>query len=82
MTQLAKLYAAALNGRRLSLAEFCRLMEAFGYRLVRTKGSHRVFHHAASCDTRIVQPRGKDAKTYQIKQFLDTIEELGLQLED
>ncbi len=30
----------------------------------------------------IVQPNGKDAKGYQVQQFLDMIEQLGLKMDD
>ena len=66
MTRLAKLYQKLLNRRPLSFAEFCLLFEAFGYRCTRVRGSHHVYHHAGVGDTRIIQPRGKDAKDYQI----------------
>jgi predicted RNA binding protein YcfA (HicA-like mRNA interferase family) len=82
MTRLAKLYRKMLDKRGLSFTEFCRLLEAFGYVHVRTNGSHIAYHHQGIGDTRIVQPRGKDAKPYQIEQFLDIIEAYGLTLSD
>lgn len=82
MTRLAKLYRKMLDKRGLTFAEFCRLLEAFGYVQVRTSGSHLAFRNAAIGDTRIVQPRGKDAKPYQVEQFLDIIEAYGLTLSD
>ena len=82
MTQRGKLYAKFLAGRSLSFMEFCQLLEAFGYRHVRTTGSHRAYHHVEAQDTRIIQPDGKDAKGYQVRQFRDTIERKGLAMED
>ena len=66
MTQKAKLYRKFIDGRSLSFAEFCALLVAFGYKRTRISGSHHVYHHAAVADTRIVQPRGKEAKDYQL----------------
>lgn len=40
MTRIAKLYAQMLrNPRGLTFAEFQKLLEAFGYRLVQPKGN-------------------------------------------
>ena len=81
MTRIAKLYAQAVAGRSLTFVEFCRLIEAFGYRHVRTTGSHIAYSRVDVADTRIVQPRGKDAKAYQVRQFLDKVETLGLTMD-
>jgi predicted RNA binding protein YcfA (HicA-like mRNA interferase family) len=80
MTQLAKLHRKLLQGRPLSFVEFVRLLEAFGYERVRAAGSHIAYRNEAIRDTRIIQPRGKDAKSYQVRQFLDIIEANGLEL--
>lgn len=82
MTRIAKLYRKLVDGHALSFAEFCRLLEAFGYRRIRSKGSHLAYRHNAIRDTRIIQPVGKDAKAYQVEQFLDIIEKFGLVLEE
>lgn len=80
MTQKAKLHRKFIEGRRLTFAEFCTLLEAFGYRLTRISGSHHVYHHAVG-DTRTIQPRGKDAKDYQLRQFASMIDLYGLTME-
>lgn len=80
MTQLAKLHRKLLEGRPLTFAEFVRLLEAFGYERVRTTGSHIAYRNDTIRDTRIIQPSGKDAKSYQVRQFLDIIEANGLEL--
>ena len=82
MTRIGKLHQKALQGRTLGFAEFCRLMEAFGYRWRRTTGSHHVYAHPTTGDRRVVQPRGAEAKPYQVEQFLDMVEQHGLTLED
>lgn len=82
MTRIAKLYARAVAGRTLSFAELCQMMEAFGYRRVRVSGSHHIYHNARIRDNRVVQPRGKDAKLYQVEQFLDMVKAFGLTMDD
>lgn len=84
MTQPDKLFARPLTNPRQCIAfrDFLSLLSAFGFTHLRTKGSHQSWHHPAAPRPLIVQPRGKDAKPYQVQQFLDMIEELGLKLDE
>lgn len=82
MTRIAKLYARFLAGQRLSFADFERLLSAFNYEFKRQNGSHRVWVNKAAADARTIQPRGKDAKPYQLDQFRDIIEKLALTLDE
>ena len=79
MTQIAKLYARALaNPRGLSFRDFERLLEAFGFELARTEGSHRQYTHPKVARPLPVQPSGKEAKHYQVRQFLVMIQQFEL----
>ncbi len=78
MTRLAKLYEKAVRGSTLSFAEFQILILAFGFELDRIKGSHHVYKRAGVPERVNAQPQGKDAKRYQVEQFLDMIEAYGL----
>ena len=84
MTQIAKLYARMLGNRGTALAfrDFERLLLAFGFRLDRTTGSHRQYVHPAISRAFPVQPSGKDAKRYQVREFIDMIDEYGLGMEE
>ena len=82
MTRLTKLYRKLLDGRPLAFAEFESLLVAFGYRRVRQKGSHTAYRHDGIGDTRIIQPRGKEAKPYQVRQFVDKVEQYALTLDN
>ncbi|MFY7837471.1 MAG: type II toxin-antitoxin system HicA family toxin [Novosphingobium sp.] len=84
MTQIDKLFTRILASpqKSLSCRDFERLLSAFGFIHVRTKGSHQAWHHPDATRPLIIQPRGKDAKPYQVQQFLDMIEELGLKLDE
>jgi predicted RNA binding protein YcfA (HicA-like mRNA interferase family) len=62
--------------------DFCRLVEAFGFELLRTQGSHRAFSHPGIPELVNVQPqRNGDAKPVQIRQFLDLIDRYNLSME-
>jgi predicted RNA binding protein YcfA (HicA-like mRNA interferase family) len=83
MTRIAKLYARFLaNPRGHSFREFEQLVGAFGFVELRQRGSHRTFRHPARIDLLVIQPRGKDAKDYQVREFLDMVRESGLELEE
>jgi predicted RNA binding protein YcfA (HicA-like mRNA interferase family) len=83
MTQIEKLYSRLLDNRRqkISFREFERLLRAFGFELARTTGSHRQYVHVKVPQPFPVQPEGKDAKPFQIREFLELIEEHGLYME-
>lgn len=84
MTQIAKLYARLLANPKLELSfcDFLALVAAFGFKHSRTKGSHQSWKHPDCPRLLVLQPKGKDAKRYQVQQFLDMIEEYGLKLEE
>jgi predicted RNA binding protein YcfA (HicA-like mRNA interferase family) len=82
MGRHAKLLAAARSGSSLTFREFEALMAAFGFALRATQGSHRLWKHAASGVKLSIQTDGKDAKRYQIRQFLAIIDQYGLELDD
>ena len=83
MTRIAKLYAAVIGNRRspIPFRDFEKLLAAFGFEHVRTNGSHRQYAHRSVDHILSVQPRGHEAKPYQVEQFLDIIEEYGLTIE-
>ena len=83
MTQIEKLYARLLANRRpaISFRDFERLLRAFGFDHARTTGSHRQYVHPKVPRPFPVQPDKKEAKPYQIREFLELIEEYGLYME-
>ncbi len=81
MTQIEKLYAQLVASRTsMRFADFRRILEAFGFTLDRTNGSHHIFKHSGVSRALSIQPRGDKAKPYQIDQFLDIVEEFGLEM--
>lgn len=84
MTRIAKLHAAIAENPSSSITfrDFERLLLAFGFLPVRQKGSHQSYKHSIAQRMLVIQPRGKDAKGYQVRQFLDMVEEYGLTIDD
>lgn len=58
------------------------MIEAFGFANVRTKGSHRSFVHPVCPKLLVLQPKGHEAKRYQVREFLAIVEEYRLTLDD
>lgn len=84
MSRLAKLYASIADnrGKGIAFREFEKLLTAFGFVHDRTVGSHRQYKHPRVPQPLPVQPEGKDAKRYQVRQFLDIIEEFSLSMDE
>ena len=80
MTRIDKLYAKLLDNPRASISfrDFEKLLKAFGFEHDRTKGSHKIWVHPNIPRPLPVQPSGKHAKPYQIREFLELVEEHGL----
>ena len=84
MTKPAKLYILLLQStdRSVDYRDFLALIEAFGFNHARSKGSHRSYTHPECPALLVVQPKGIDAKRYQVREFLGIVEEYGLTLDD
>ena len=84
MVKPAKLYGQLLQStsRSVTFRDFVALIEAFGFEEARSRRSHRCFAHADCTKLLVVQPKGTDAKRYQVRELLDMIEEFGLTLKD
>ena len=59
-----------------------RLLSKLGFRLDRVAGSHHIYVREGVPRPINIQPVGKDAKPYQVRQLRDIIEEFDLKLED
>jgi predicted RNA binding protein YcfA (HicA-like mRNA interferase family) len=66
----------------VSFRDLQRLLITLGFRLDRISGSHHIYLHPDVSRPINIQPAGKDAKPYQIRQLRDMIREFGLKLED
>jgi predicted RNA binding protein YcfA (HicA-like mRNA interferase family) len=63
-------------------ADFVNLVEGFGFKLLRTSGSHHIFGHPGIPQLVNLQDVGGRAKPYQIRQFLRLVERYNINLED
>ena len=82
MIKPSKLYANLLASRTaMRFRDFQRILEAFGFKLDRINGSHHQYKHPLANRPLSIQPKGSMAKPYQVDQFLDIVEEFGLQIE-
>lgn len=82
MADVQKAYNKVVKGRSsLSFRDLQRLL-TLGFRLGRISGSHHIYLHPDVSRPINIQPAGKDAKPYQIRQLRDMIREFGLKLED
>jgi predicted RNA binding protein YcfA (HicA-like mRNA interferase family) len=53
----------------IAFRDFEGLLKAFGFKHVRTTGSHRHYVHPVVPEVLTVQPDRKDAKRYQVRGF-------------
>jgi len=51
----------------IPFAALCRLLQQFGF-AERVRGSHHIFSKGGVEEILNLQPRGRDAKAYQVKQ--------------
>jgi predicted RNA binding protein YcfA (HicA-like mRNA interferase family) len=81
MAKPGKVFDRVLEGRgAIGFRDFERLLLALGFRLDRTSGSHRIYMHPRATRPLSVQPRGNDAKPYQVRQLREMIDEFDLKL--
>lgn len=66
----------------VSFSDMQRLVEAFGFELRRTGGSHHVFVHPELRELVNLQEVRGQAKPYQVRQFLRLVERYALRMED
>jgi len=70
------------GGGTISFRELESLLRALGFELKEQHGSHRIYLHAAGGRPFPIQPDGKDAKRYQVRQLRDMIHRYSLALDD
>ena len=79
---MAKILASALaNPASLTFSELQRLAQAAGFQLARVTGSHHVYKKAGVPEIIDLQPKGKDAKAYQVRQVIELIERYKIGIE-
>jgi predicted RNA binding protein YcfA (HicA-like mRNA interferase family) len=68
--------------KNVQFSDMVTMVEAFGFRLSRVKGSHHIFVHPSIPELVNLQELKGKAKPYQVHQFLELVEHYNLQLED
>ena len=76
---LQKILAGSKNIR---FGDMISLVEAFGFRLARTDGSHHIFVHPEVAELVNLQNVNGQAKPYQVRQFLRLVERYRLEIGD
>jgi hypothetical protein len=66
------------ESKNIRFSELSRLVQTFGFQLVRINGSHQIFRHSEIDEQLNLQNKNGQAKPYQIKQFLQLVEEYNL----
>jgi len=69
------------NLQNVPFADLINLVEGFGFKLLRTSGSHHIFGHPGILELVNLQNVGGKAKPYQIRQFLRLVERYNIKLE-
>jgi predicted RNA binding protein YcfA (HicA-like mRNA interferase family) len=83
MANVQKAYRKIIQGQgTVSFRDLQRLLITLGFGPDRVAGSHHIYLHPDVSRPINIQPAGKDAKPYQIRQLRDIIREFGLKLED
>jgi len=83
MANLRKTLQQILAGsKNVRFADMVSLVEAFGFRLSRTDGSHHIFVHPDIPELVNLQNVKGQAKPYQMRQFLKLVERYSLRLEE
>jgi predicted RNA binding protein YcfA (HicA-like mRNA interferase family) len=75
---LARLAVGQLHN--VSFRDMSALVGAFGFRLMRTEGSHHIYGHEDIEEQLNLQEVQGEAKPYQIRQFLRIVERYNLRL--
>jgi predicted RNA binding protein YcfA (HicA-like mRNA interferase family) len=73
------LLKALSSPQNLRFKEMVALVEAFGFRLARVKGSHHIYVHPKVQELINIQDVGGQAKPYQVRQFLKLVERYNLE---
>jgi predicted RNA binding protein YcfA (HicA-like mRNA interferase family) len=76
---LEKILAGSKN---LSFHDFVGLVRAFGFEESRVRGSHHIFEHPKVREHLNLQEVNGQVKPYQVRQFLQIVEQYDLKLEE
>ena len=81
MTRIAKLYEQMQRNKRGKFADLQKLLLAHGFRLNRVRGSHEVYVRDDVPEHITIQPNGKEAMDYRIREFFRIVSEYEISLD-
>jgi HicA toxin of bacterial toxin-antitoxin, len=84
MSKIKKTLAALLEGRsdaNFDFNDLCFILARAGFTLRQGKGSHQIFFKEGVDEIINLQPRGSQAKAYQVKQVRDLILKYQLEID-
>ena len=70
------------NLNNVDFNDFIRILNKFGFRLQRIRGSHNIYVNNDVAEIINIQNVNGKAKPYQIKQFFRLVEKYNLEMED
>ena len=82
MNRRKTLDKALAGSKNIRFADMVGLVQAFGFRLSRVRGSHHIFVHPDLPELLNLQKVAGKAKPYQIRQFLRLVEGYNLKMGD
>jgi len=83
MGKLEKLFTSVKNNpTNVRFKEICKLAEVFGFKYRGGKGSHKVYSQKGIPEILNFQNVKGMAKPYQVRQFLQLIEEYNLTMKE
>ena len=82
MNKLKLLEKVLAGSKNIRFGDMVTLVEAFGFQQMRVRGSHHIFQRSEVPEIINLQDRKGKAIPYQIKQFLELIEQYNLQIGD
>lgn len=84
MSRIKKAVAKILEGRsdaNLAFDDLCFVLERAGFTRRSGKGSHTIFFKEGVAEILNLQPRGSNAKPYQVRQVRDLIIKYQLEID-
>jgi len=84
MSRIKKSLARLLEGRsdaNFDFGDLCHILDRAGFTLRPGKGSHHIYFKEGVEEILNLQPRGSQAKPYQVKQVRDLILKYQLEID-
>lgn len=69
------------GSKNIKFTDMINLVQGFGFKLMRTEGSHHIFAHPDIPELVNLQNVKGQAKPYQMRQFLKLVEKHNIKLE-